>query len=195
MTRLCAQWQMVSRLAGGRTLCENASDVLDRRESPRRACARPRGESEAGLPVLPRVRDRRSAHDDRREAHRQLQLERLSRSDQSPQGEGGREEGDRQVRLRALELARAGDDDRARRSREPTREVVRLREVPDVHDRISSDARHDRLARRQGHDARPRQLQPRLHPRRHLPRRRASRRTRPRSASSITTRRRASSAS
>ena len=104
-------------------------------------------------------------------------------------------QGGRQVRVRPLELARAGDDDRARRAREAPREVVRLREVPDVHDRLPGDARHDR--RRSPTRTRRSSSTATATPASSTARssRRASPAARPRSASSTTTRRRASSAS
>ena len=84
-----------------------ASDELDRRKGPHRARPHPRGEGEAGLSVLPRASRAGGLHTThRRQADHQLQLERLPRAHQSPEGEGGREEGGRQVRVRALELAR-----------------------------------------------------------------------------------------
>ena len=66
----------------------------------------------------------------------------------------------------------AGDDDGSRRAGSAPREVVRLPELPHVHDGLPGDGRDDQRARRQGHDARPRRLQPCVHPRRVVPRRR-----------------------
>ena len=57
----------------------------------------------------------------------------------------------RSLRVRALVLARAGDDHRARRARGAARALVRLRELPAVHDRLSGDGRHDPGARRPRH--------------------------------------------
>ena len=148
-------------------------------------------------PYFREFETRRPAHADRRQADHQLQLERLPRPHQPPEGEGGGQARRRQVRVRPLELvASAGDDDRARRARAAPREVVRASRS------ACSSRRATRrcsgrivVARRQGHDARPRRVQPRVHPRRHLPRRRRPQERRPRSASSTTTRPRASSAS
>ena len=65
---------------------------------------------------------------DRRQADHQLQLERLPRAHQPPEGEGGGEEGDRQVRVGLSSSRRAGDHRGARRARAAPREVVRLRQ-------------------------------------------------------------------
>jgi hypothetical protein len=49
--------------------------------------------------------------------------------------------------VRPLELARPGDHRRARRARASPRQVVRLREVPALHDGLPGHGRHHRLPR------------------------------------------------
>ena len=107
----------------------------------------------------------------RRQADHQLQLERLPRPDQPPEGEGGGQARRRQVRAAA---SRA----RARRRRRPStsssssasRSGSASRSACTFTTGYQAMLGTIVVARRQGHDARPRRVQPRLHPRRHVPR-------------------------
>ena len=90
-----------------------------------------KAQRKAGLPLLPRVRDRRAPHADRRQARSSTSARTTTSASRTTRKvKEAAKQGRRQVRVRPLELARAGDDRRARRAREAPREVVRLREVP-----------------------------------------------------------------
>ena len=94
-------------------------------------------------PYFREFETRRPAHARSAASRHQLQLERLPRPHQPPEGEGGRQARGRQVRVRPVQ-SRASQATTTEHVELEQRlaQVVRLREVPHLHDRLPGDARH-----------------------------------------------------